>query len=133
MTTRSLYQWFAESAERNPSATALEVADRSITYGELRAAAERIAARVLAAAGRRPTRVGLLTSRSLPTYISYLAIQRLGAAVVPLNVGAPVARNLDISKAAGLDLTIVDDTSDDQLPEYPQQAGIPILDLSGGA
>ncbi|GAA0706700.1 AMP-binding protein [Dactylosporangium roseum] len=133
MTTKSLYRWFADSADRNPDATALEVADRSITYGELRTAAERMAARVLAATGRRPSRVGLLTSRSLPTYISYLAIQRLGAAVVPLNVGAPVARNLDISKAAGLDLTIVDDTSGEQRPEYPQQAGIPILDLSGGA
>ena len=73
MTTRSLYQWFADSAERNPSATALEVADRSITYRELRAAAERMAARVLAAAGRRPSRVGLLTSRSLPNHVIFPA------------------------------------------------------------
>src|SRR5262249_31908912 len=47
------------------------------------------------------------------------------------NQGAPVARNLAITKDAGLDLTIVDDTAASQLPAYPQQAGIPILDLTG--
>jgi amino acid adenylation domain-containing protein len=63
--------------------------------------------------------------------VGYLAIQRLGAAVVPLNQGAPVARNLVITKDAGLDATIVDDTSGKQLPEYPQRSGIPIVDLTG--
>jgi amino acid adenylation domain-containing protein len=132
MTTRTLYDWFRTSVDRHGSAIALEVTGQTMTYAELHAAAERMAGRMLLAAGGTPTRVGLLTSRSPATYVAYLAIQRLNAAVVPLNLGAPVARNLAITKDAGLDLTIVDDTSANHLPEYPQQAGVPVLDLSGG-
>src|SRR5205085_12595921 len=51
--------------------------------------------------------------------------------VVPLNQGAPVTRNLIITKDAGLDATIIDDTSANQLPDYPHEAGIPIVDLTG--
>jgi amino acid adenylation domain-containing protein len=130
MTTR-LHDLFRASVERSGTATAIELPGHALTYAELDAAVERMAGRILRAAGRRPARVGLLTSRSLATYLGYLAVQRLGAAVVPLNHGAPVARNLTITKDAGLDLTIVDDTAATQLPEYPQQAGIPILDLTG--
>src|SRR2546429_5442810 len=130
MTTR-LYDLFRASVDRCGPATAIEIAGQALTYTELNAAVELMAARVLRAAGRRPTRVGLLTSRSLATYLGSLAVQRLGAAVVPLNQGAPVSRNLAITKDAGLDLTIVDDTATNQIPEYPQQAGIRILDLTG--
>jgi amino acid adenylation domain-containing protein len=131
MTTRRLYDWFRDSVERAGSATAIEITGQALSYAELHAAVERMAGRIVRAAGQPPTRVGLLTSRSLATYVGYLAIQRLGAAVVPLNQGAPVARNLTITKDAGLDLTIVDDSAASQLPGYPQQAGIPILDLTG--
>jgi amino acid adenylation domain-containing protein len=132
MTVRTLYDWFRASVERTGSATAVEVTGQSLTYDELHAAVERMAGLIVAATGRPPTRVGLLTSRSPATYVAYLAIQRLGAAVVPLNLGAPVVRNLVITKDAGLDLTIIDDTSTSHVPEYPQQCGIPVLDLSGG-
>lgn len=128
MTT--LYDLFRDSVENHGSNTAIEVTGQTMTYDELNAAVERMAGRIMHAAGGLPTRVGLLTSRSPATYVGYLAIHRLGAAVVPLNQGAPVARNLHITKDAGLDLTIVDDTAGNQLPAYPQQAGIPVLDLT---
>jgi amino acid adenylation domain-containing protein len=131
MTTRRLYDWFNDTADRAPTSTAIEVAGITLTYTELRAAVERMAVRLVIAAGRRPSRVGLLTSRSLVSYVGYLAIQRVGAAAVPLNQGAPVPRNLAITKDAGLDVTIVDDTSAKQLPQYPQQSGIPIVDMTG--
>lgn len=132
MTTRRLYDWFRDSVPRHGSATAIEVGGLSLRYDELHDAVERMASQIIRTVGRRPSRVGLLTSRSPITYLGYLGIQRLGAAVVPMNLGAPVARNLAITKDAGLDLTIVDDSSSSHLPEYPQQAGIPVLDLSGG-
>jgi amino acid adenylation domain-containing protein len=131
VTTRRLYDWFHASVERTPDAPAIEVAGLTLTYAELHTAARRLAARMVATAGRRPRRVGLLTSRSLASYVGYLASQSLGAAVVPLNQGAPVARNLVITKDAGLDVTIVDDSSAKQLPQYPQQSGIPVVDLTG--
>jgi amino acid adenylation domain-containing protein len=131
MTTRRLYDWFRGSVDRAGTATAIEVTGLTLSYAELHAAVERMAVRIVQATGRRPGRVGLLTSRSLASYVGYLAIQRLGATAVPLNQGAPVARNLVITKDAGLDATIVDDTSAKQLSEYPLQSGIPIVDLTG--
>ena len=102
MRTRRLYDWFGDSVGRDAAATAIEVTGLTLSYAELHAAVERMAVRIIADCGRRPRRVGLLTSRSLASYVSYLAILRLGAAVVPLNHGAPVARNLVITKDAEL-------------------------------
>jgi amino acid adenylation domain-containing protein len=127
---RSLYDWFAASVRRYPDATALEVGGRTLTYAELAAAAGRLGAQVTRALGRRPARVGLLASRSLACYAGYLAVQRLGATVVPLNPRTPADRNLWITTAAGLDLTIVDDSAADQADEYAAQAPA-VLDLTG--
>ncbi|TCO54086.1 AMP-binding protein [Actinocrispum wychmicini] len=131
MTARRLYDWFGDSVGRHAAATAIEVSGFTLSYAELRAAVDRMAVRVVADSGRLPRRVGLLTSRSLASYVSYLAILRLGAAVVPLDPGAPVARNLMTTSDAGLDAAIVDDTSAKQLPAYPLRSGIPIVDLTG--
>ena len=132
MTDRSLYDWFHDSALRYPRNTALEVNDIALSYAELLAAVEEMAALTECALGRRPARVGLLASRSLVTYAGYLAILRLGATVVPLNPRAPVDRNLAITAASGLDLTIVDDSAAEQDAEYAMKAPVALLDLTGG-
>jgi amino acid adenylation domain-containing protein len=130
MTSRSLYDWFAATALRAPGAPALEVGGHALTYAELADAAGRLAALAERAAGGRPARVGLLASRSLACYAGYLGILRLGATVVPLNPRAPADRNLRITRASGLDLTIIDDTAADQAAEYTAQAPA-VLDLTG--
>ena len=107
--TRALYEWFADSAGRYPGQPALEIGDCVITYADLRSMAEHLAARLLAAnGGRRLARVGLLAARTVTAYAGYLAIQRLGATVVPLNPSFPPARNAAITDAAGLDLVLTD-------------------------
>jgi amino acid adenylation domain-containing protein len=131
MQTRALYDWFQTSAHRHPDNAAIEVDTDTLTYAELRAAAERLSGAMHEALGRAPRRVGLLTSRSLVGYIAYLAALRLGATVVPLNPANPAARNLAITEEAGLDLTMIDDTSGDGLGEYRSAAGVVVLDLTG--
>ncbi|AHH99581.1 AMP-binding protein [Kutzneria albida] len=131
MPTRTLYDWFLNSATQHPDNTAIEVSTQSLTYAELRAAVERLSGAMVEVLGRTPTRVGLLTSRSLAGYVGYLAAQRLGAACVPLNSAAPAVRNLTITTEAELDLTLVDDTSGDGLAEYRRDCGIALLDLTG--
>jgi amino acid adenylation domain-containing protein len=126
----SLYDWFAASARRHPDAAALEVGDRTLSYAGLAAAAGRLATLAEQAAGRRPARVGLLASRSLASYAGYLGILRLGATVVPLNPRAPVDRNLWITQASDLDLTIIDDSAAEQAADYAAQVPA-VLDLSG--
>ncbi|MER6528189.1 AMP-binding protein [Streptomyces sp. NPDC001508] len=104
---RSLYRWFDDAADRHPTATALELDDRTWSYAELRELSSRLAdALAKAAPSRMPERVGLLASRTLHAYAGYLAVQRLGASVVPLNPAFPCARNAAVVKAADLDLVL---------------------------
>jgi amino acid adenylation domain-containing protein len=105
---RTVYDWFARSAAAHPGETALEIAGKRLTYGQLLDHAERLAARLVHAAGA-PRRVGLLASRSVTAYAGYLAILRAGAAVVPLNPEHPASRTAQIAAAAGLDLVLAED------------------------
>jgi amino acid adenylation domain-containing protein len=131
MTTRTMYNWFLAAAEANPDNSALEVLNTTLTYAELRATVERLSAMMHDTLGRPPRRVGLLTSRSLVGYVAYLAAQRLGAACVPLNPAVSAARNLAITEEAGLDLTVTDETSGDDLPQYRDSANVAFLDMAG--
>lgn len=104
----TLYTWFRDQALARPDAPALEVAGRTLSYGELLDVAGRLAARLRAAVGGTPTAVGLLASRSLAAYAGYLAALRLGAVVVPLNPRFPLARNDLICAASTVDVLVVD-------------------------
>ncbi|WP_229074967.1 AMP-binding protein [Actinoplanes sp. DH11] len=106
----SLYELFASTAERLPEAIAVELPTGAVSYRELSMACEAVAECVAAAHGD-VRRVGLLATRSLVAYAGYLAVLRLGAAVVPLSVADPARRHREIQVAAGLDLVIADATA----------------------
>ncbi|MER6528163.1 AMP-binding protein [Streptomyces sp. NPDC001508] len=107
MTTgQHLYSWFADSAERFGDRRALEAGAEHLTYEDLRALGENIAAGLLADLGEVPLRAGLVTGRNVLTYASYLALQRLGSTVVPLSPAAPFERNRLIAETAGLDVVV---------------------------
>ncbi|MFC9486647.1 AMP-binding protein [Streptomyces hydrogenans] len=110
--TRSLYEVFAATAERQPDAPAVEFPDGAtaagpVTYRELRRAAEAVAERIAAEHGT-VDRVGLLAARGLVAYTGYLAAMRLGAGVVPLGPDYPAARNRGICDAAGVDVVVAE-------------------------
>ncbi|WP_329241188.1 amino acid adenylation domain-containing protein [Streptomyces sp. NBC_01478] len=107
---QTLYEWFAASGAEFPDHVALEIGRDRLTYQELQDAAECIAARLLTAADGVPQRVGLLAERSVLAYAGYLAVQLLGATVVPLNPAFPAARNAAIVTAGGLDLVLAETT-----------------------
>ncbi|MEU0008768.1 amino acid adenylation domain-containing protein [Streptomyces sp. NPDC006314] len=113
----TLYARFAESARRHPDAAALELDGARHTYAELDALAGHIAAALVASTGGAgPRRVGLLALRTLTAYAGYLAVQRLGATVVPLHPGFPPPRTAATAKAAALDRVLAD----------PEHAGTPL-------
>jgi amino acid adenylation domain-containing protein len=104
-----MYQWFAKSAAEYSDEIALEVNQEKITYRELSDLVNRFAARLIRECPVSPgVRVGLLAERSLTTYAGYLAVQRLGATVVPLNPAFPAARNAEIAAAARLDIVVAE-------------------------
>ncbi|GHH72885.1 amino acid adenylation protein [Streptosporangium violaceochromogenes] len=104
----TLYERFARSAARHPHATALRVEGCSVTYRELETLAAVLARRVLDAHGGRPGAVGLLASRGVLAYAGYLAILRLGAAVVPIGPAFPAARVLALCDGAGVGPVLLD-------------------------
>ncbi|RCG27279.1 D-alanine--poly(phosphoribitol) ligase [Sphaerisporangium album] len=112
---QTLYEWFARSVERVPDGPALEVGGEVLTYRELHRCAEAVATGILEAHGAVPERVALLANRSLAAFAGYLAAQRLGAAVVPLNPGHPVYRNEIICRAIKCDVLIADENGESQL------------------
>ncbi|MFD0312732.1 amino acid adenylation domain-containing protein [Streptomyces flavalbus] len=119
-TPSTLYGWFAASvAAHGDRHTALEVAGDRLTYAELDATAARLAALLVAEHGGAPARVGLLAARSTAAYAGYLAVQRLGATVVPLNPAFPPSRNATIARDAKLDLVIAEESARGGHTELP--------------
>ncbi|NEY33951.1 amino acid adenylation domain-containing protein [Streptomyces sp. PRKS01-65] len=98
----TLYEWFDRSVRHRPDEPALEVRDEVLTYREVHRRVLALAARIVAEHGRVPDRIALVASRTAGAYIGYLAVQRLGASVVPLNDEYPHQRNVDIARRAGV-------------------------------
>jgi amino acid adenylation domain-containing protein len=108
----TLYRFFADTAARQPDAVALEADGRTWTYRELHRLAEAIAGSVPRSHGRTPRRIGLLAARGVQAYAGYLAVLRLGAAVVPLDPRLPERRLRHIAELAGLELVLAAEPAD---------------------
>ncbi|MFH9870306.1 amino acid adenylation domain-containing protein [Streptomyces lydicus] len=89
---RRLDELFAEQAARTPDRTAVVFEGRAVSYRELDARAERLAA-VLAARGAGPERfIALLLPRSADLVVALLAVLKSGAGYVPIDPEYPADR-----------------------------------------
>lgn len=127
---RTLYGWFEATALRLPDHPALEVGAETLTYGRLRALALTLAERIVRKHGGVPRRVALVASRTVAAYAGYLAIQRLGAGVVPLNPDHPEQRNLDVAQGAGIEAALVDTRSAALFRLLPERYRPTVLELA---
>ncbi|MGJ7511826.1 Pls/PosA family non-ribosomal peptide synthetase [Variovorax sp. GT1P44] len=96
---------FEATAERIPAQTALIFGERALSYGELGAAADRAASKLIEAGVRPGHIVGLWLPRGIDLLVMQLAIAKTGAAWLPLDADTPVERIavcLDDADAAGL-------------------------------
>jgi amino acid adenylation domain-containing protein len=128
----TLFGWFRDAAVRHPEQPAIEVAGQTARYRELLDLVERLAGRLVVAAGRPPTTVGLLATRSLAAYAGYLAALRLAATVVPLHPEYPVTRNERMCRATGVDVIVADDTGSAQLTTLATRTGAAAVELRAG-
>jgi amino acid adenylation domain-containing protein len=92
----------AESAARVPDSVAVVDGERSATYAELDAAANRLASLLAAHGVEHGDRVGLYLEKSLEAVTGIYGILKAGATYVPLDPGAPPARLATIARDAGL-------------------------------
>ena len=83
---------FDAQAERTPDATALVFEAHSITYGQLNARVNAIAAALVAQDVRPGTHVGLFCRRSTDLVAAALGIMKAGAAYIPLDPAYPADR-----------------------------------------
>lgn len=123
----TLDDWFTSSVAVHGDRTALETGGTVLTYAELSLLADHMAAALVSSGdGTPPRRVGLLAARTVVAYAGYLAIQRIGAAAVPLGPAFPAERNAGIVRQASLDALVSDGTSEQPL----QPAGVPAIGMT---
>ncbi|WP_036529011.1 AMP-binding protein [Nocardia sp. CNY236] len=91
MSGRFLRNVLHRSVRRAPAVSAVSVAGEDLTYRELWHRAGALGRKIDHDLGA-PARVGVLTSRTVETYVAYWALVRLGCSVVPLNPSMPAPR-----------------------------------------
>ena len=89
---RTVHAWFETQAAQNPQAVAVTYEERSLTYGELNARANRLAHRLIALGVKADDRVAICVERSPELIVGLLAILKSGAGYVPMDPGYPAER-----------------------------------------
>lgn len=128
-TDGTLFTWFRESAQLHSDSTAIEVEQHKLTYAQLLDLVERLATRLITAVERRPRTVGILASRSLASYVGYLAALRLSATVVPLGPDFPTDRNRLICSLSIVDVLVVDDAGTAKASEVSSGGSVAVVEL----
>jgi amino acid adenylation domain-containing protein len=105
--TDTVHGLFAEVARLHGADIAIEARDTRLTYGELDARAERVAASLVAAGVNAGTPVALLLERSPEAIIAVLGILKAGAAYLPLDPSHPAERLAFVIDDARAALVIV--------------------------
>jgi len=109
--TDRLQDYLTRSAERSPEAIALVLGDEVMTYGELEAAANRLAHALVEQGCKPGDRVGVLAAKTPWTIAALIAVLRAGGAYVPVDSASPAARVARIVRAAEPALLLADATA----------------------
>ncbi|MEU1778673.1 amino acid adenylation domain-containing protein [Streptomyces abikoensis] len=116
---RSLPELFEEQAAARPQALAARHGDRTLTYGQLGARSDALAAHLLDRGVEPGTPVGVCGSRSLEALVALLGILKAGCAYVPLDEDLPPARLRAMAEDAGLRAAVVLPGSTDPVRGLP--------------
>ncbi|MFZ6013351.1 MAG: amino acid adenylation domain-containing protein [Bacteroidota bacterium] len=106
---RGLHELFEEVAEQQPTYTALRVNGRSVSYGDLNQASNKLAWKLIRAGVKPQDNVGLIVRRNEHMIIGMLAILKAGGAYVPVDPEYPVARQSYILENSSVTWVLSDD------------------------
>lgn len=98
---------FEAQAAALPHAPAARHGERTLTYGQLDAQADALAARLTASGVRPGDLIGVCGSRSLEALVALLGILKAGCAYVPLDEDLPPARLRAMAEDAGIGAAVV--------------------------
>ncbi|HTD86039.1 MAG TPA: amino acid adenylation domain-containing protein [Candidatus Binatia bacterium] len=90
--TKCVHELIAEQAARTPNQVAVVFEDKSLTYAELDARANALAAHLRQLGVGPETRVGICVRRSLDMMVGLIAIHKAGGAYVPMDPSYPKER-----------------------------------------
>ncbi len=122
-----LSRLFEQSAVRNETVVALSCERESLTYSELNGRANRLARRLMELKAGPGTFVALCMPRSLDLVTSLLAIQKTGAAYVPLDPGFPADRLTYMLADSGASVLL---TAQDAVAGIDVPDGVQVIDLA---
>ncbi|HLL45660.1 MAG TPA: amino acid adenylation domain-containing protein, partial [Longimicrobiaceae bacterium] len=108
----------AEQAARAPDAVAVTTAGESLTYAELTARADRLAADLRAIGVGAEARVGICMERSAEMVVAVLGVLRAGAAYVPLDPEYPAERFAYMLADSGATVLLIQERLRGVLPEF---------------
>ncbi|MBM3093834.1 amino acid adenylation domain-containing protein [Ensifer sp. T173] len=100
-----VFSLFAQKAAEQPSAIAVELDGKTMTYGELEGRSNQLACQIQKTVPEPGQRIALLAERSLEMVIALLAIMKSGHAYVPLDPAHPETRlsqTLEVARVAGM-------------------------------
>jgi amino acid adenylation domain-containing protein len=115
---RCIHELFEQQVERTPQAIAVEHQGRHLSYGELNARADRLAAYLHARGVDNETLVGLCVERSPEMVVGMLGILKAGGAYVPLDPDYPRARLALMLEDTGAPVLLTQARLEECLPEY---------------
>jgi surfactin family lipopeptide synthetase A len=113
-----LQQLIEAQTEKTPHAVAVEFKDESLTYAELNARANQLAAHLRSLGVTRNTLVGVCLERSMDLVIALLAILKAGGAYLPLDPEHPDDHIGPILRNARLGVLIGRPELASRLPEF---------------
>ncbi|MFI1196255.1 amino acid adenylation domain-containing protein [Micromonospora sp. NPDC020750] len=114
---QTLHGPFEQRAAATPDAVALTFEDRSVTYAELNAAANRVAHRLRAAGVGPETLVGVCAERSVELVAGLLGVLKAGGAYLPLDPEYPADRLSFMVTDAAAGVVLVQEHLRDVLPD----------------
>lgn len=95
----SLSERFSQVAAEFPHSVAVKDGSEAVTYSQLRQKVELYAGILLDANATSGNRVAVFCKPSVDLYVTILAVFRIGAILVPLDISVPAARRNDMMKA----------------------------------
>jgi amino acid adenylation domain-containing protein len=125
----TVHELFRRAARARPGAPAVVCEEATLTYGELDAASDRLARRLMRLDVGPERRVGLCLRRSIDFIVALLGVLKAGGAYVPLDPALPPRRLAALLAEAEVTVLIADLRQGPFLPEL-LTAGTVLLDLS---
>ncbi|MFC7518994.1 amino acid adenylation domain-containing protein [Herbaspirillum sp. GCM10030257] len=127
-----IHELFEAHAAAAQDAIAVVHGERSITYGEINANANRLA-RYLQRQGILPGMpVALLLDRSIALITAEIAVVKCGAVFVTLDLGAPVARHLFIIDDCQASMVVTDSEVSLPVPDGVRRLDLDTIDIGTG-